>query len=415
MADHRLRGADSRRLRHLIDARQIAKAVFTRHHSAMRIVSLVVLVWTGAAIAQPVEDPPANAEQTVFSGTAEIVDGDTLKMDGTSIRLFGIDAPEISDWPWGPRARSALEDLTDGQTVTCLQRDIDRDGRAVATCATAETPDLAEALIAAGHAITNHRLTDGTELHRPYLAAERDAQGAGIGPANLAGSEPTWLRLVDRFQSGIGALIGASVGLIAILVGALFNASLTRRRDNRIREEETRALAAELAPEFSAAAARIAIMVKALRNLTSDVPSDVIRLHLDSVPIPNFEIFRSSYGRLGLLGFKHAGTATHLVQTMEMNWAAITIQHDDKKAINRHADELWNLSLMFQDFGRALRIRAGTDQQYSPIDPGGSDAPIDGGPGPDDIIKHYFGTTRSVIRPPSDVSQADQEPDAAKR
>ena len=36
---------------------------------------------------------PANSE--IIKGTAEVVDGDTLKIDNKKIRLHGIDAPEM--------------------------------------------------------------------------------------------------------------------------------------------------------------------------------------------------------------------------------------------------------------------------------------------------------------------------------
>ncbi|MEX2642886.1 MAG: hypothetical protein WD270_05505 [Acetobacterales bacterium] len=44
----------------------------------------------------------------------------------------------------------------------------------------------------------------------------------------------------------IGAGVGSGVGLIAILLGALYNAHLQRKRDDRLREEERRGFAAAL-------------------------------------------------------------------------------------------------------------------------------------------------------------------------
>ena len=35
-----------------------------------------------------------SADVKIIKGIAEVVDGDTIKIDGTRIRLFGIDAPE---------------------------------------------------------------------------------------------------------------------------------------------------------------------------------------------------------------------------------------------------------------------------------------------------------------------------------
>jgi hypothetical protein len=48
----------------------------------------------------------------------------------------------------------------------------------------------------------------------------------------------------------LGSRIGSSIGLIALLLGALFNAHLNRRRDNRLRREEREAVAAALLAEL---------------------------------------------------------------------------------------------------------------------------------------------------------------------
>jgi hypothetical protein len=48
----------------------------------------------------------------------------------------------------------------------------------------------------------------------------------------------------------LGTLTGSGLGLVALLVGALFNAHLNRRRDDRLREEDRRALAAALRAEL---------------------------------------------------------------------------------------------------------------------------------------------------------------------
>ncbi|MDP6952950.1 MAG: thermonuclease family protein [Alphaproteobacteria bacterium] len=63
-----------------------------------------------------------------FAGdTVEIVDGDTLLLDGSEVGLFGIDAPELGalcrrgsdDSDCGVLARAALLDLTAGAEVVC--------------------------------------------------------------------------------------------------------------------------------------------------------------------------------------------------------------------------------------------------------------------------------------------------------
>jgi hypothetical protein len=49
----------------------------------------------------------------------------------------------------------------------------------------------------------------------------------------------------------LGTLTGSLFGLLAILAGALFNARLNRNRDNRLRDEEARALRTALIGELT--------------------------------------------------------------------------------------------------------------------------------------------------------------------
>jgi len=65
---------------------------------------------------------------------------------------------------------------------------------------------------------------------------------------------PIWdwlVNLPSGAASFVGTLAGSSFGLIALLVGALFNARLNRKRDDRIRDEEGRAIRTALKAELS--------------------------------------------------------------------------------------------------------------------------------------------------------------------
>ena len=83
---------------------------------------------------------PTAAE--TITGQARIIDGDTLQIAKTRIRLHGIDTPEIRQfcdfnsqkWPCGVRAKERLKALISGQQVHCNKRDMDRYGRIVAVC-----------------------------------------------------------------------------------------------------------------------------------------------------------------------------------------------------------------------------------------------------------------------------------------
>jgi len=94
------------------------------------------------------------------SGPARASDGDTLNLTGISVRLHGIDAPELAQsctrggasWACGREAADRLAGLVAGKSVRCEQRDIDDYGRTVAACR-AGGIDLAAAMVDAGLAI----------------------------------------------------------------------------------------------------------------------------------------------------------------------------------------------------------------------------------------------------------------------
>ena len=52
-----------------------------------------------------------------LSGPAWVIDGDTIIIQKTKIRLFGIDAPEL-DQPYGKKSKSAMRRLCRGTIVT---------------------------------------------------------------------------------------------------------------------------------------------------------------------------------------------------------------------------------------------------------------------------------------------------------
>ena len=94
---------------------------------------------------------------------ARAIDGDSLIVDGRTVRLAGIDAPEYRQscatrdgmpWPCGRAARAQLEALALAGPVICEVIARDRYDRAIATCSTPATPDLGAAMTVAGLVIS---------------------------------------------------------------------------------------------------------------------------------------------------------------------------------------------------------------------------------------------------------------------
>lgn len=98
----------------------------------MSAIVLALLVFSGAR---------GHAALSV-SGVPWVIDGDTIDIHGTRIRLFGIDAPERKqsceraghDWRCGETAKYALIHFINHRSVSCEPRDMDRYGRTVAVC-----------------------------------------------------------------------------------------------------------------------------------------------------------------------------------------------------------------------------------------------------------------------------------------
>lgn len=107
---------------------------------------------------------------TVFAaeitGKPVIHDGDTIKINGQSIRLSGIDAPELKqtcvtdgvEWPCGESATNRLRGIINTKTVTCQPtKDKDRYNRIIAECyAPSNTTgvfNINEAMVSSGWAL----------------------------------------------------------------------------------------------------------------------------------------------------------------------------------------------------------------------------------------------------------------------
>jgi hypothetical protein len=105
-----------------------------------------------------------------------------------------------------------------------------------------------------------------------------------------------WLaKLPPGSASFIGTLTGSTFGLFAILIGALVNAHLNRRRDDAIREADRVALASALYAELSGVHRAF---IENAEHLAKRPPEPG---HGFAVPAPSVKIFTELISNLGLL------------------------------------------------------------------------------------------------------------------
>jgi endonuclease YncB( thermonuclease family) len=117
-----------------------------------------------------------------LGGQASIIDGDTLEIHGTRIRLWGIDAPETTQlcrgddsqqYRCGAKSANDLDAFIGRRPVSCTPISLDQYGRTVATCSV-DGVDLGDWLVRSGLALDWPQYSKGK-----YAAAQRDAERAG--------------------------------------------------------------------------------------------------------------------------------------------------------------------------------------------------------------------------------------------
>jgi micrococcal nuclease len=100
------------------------------------------------------------AELLIIYGPARVVDGDTIVINKTSIRLFGIDAPEMNH-PYGQKAKWAMVNLCKGQTIRSEITETDAHGRSVGKCSLPDGRDLSAEIVKLGLAIDWPKFSGG--------------------------------------------------------------------------------------------------------------------------------------------------------------------------------------------------------------------------------------------------------------
>lgn len=132
-----------------------------------------------AALAVPALIP---AMQAGVVGKAQVVDGITMEVGETVVRLYGLKAPGAEQScrldgeavPCGTEARKTLETLIGGEEVKCTTKGRDNKGRTLATC-TVSGINLNKAMVQSGWAVADTRETG------MFAGDEAEPKSAGLG------------------------------------------------------------------------------------------------------------------------------------------------------------------------------------------------------------------------------------------
>ena len=133
-----------------------------------------------------------------------VVDGDTIKLDGVTYRINGIDAPEAAQtctsskgksWDCGNAATKALTEITLNKSVRCQSLGLDSYDRHIGRCFVGET-DIARAMVKRGMAWAFLKFSD--EYEADQIKAKRQKVGIWQGAA-----QPAWEYRSDKWAAAV--------------------------------------------------------------------------------------------------------------------------------------------------------------------------------------------------------------------
>jgi endonuclease YncB( thermonuclease family) len=137
-----------------------------------------------------------------IQGLVRVVDGDTIDVGETRVRLEGIDAPEAGQtckrrwfgwWACGHEATAALRRLTEGHSVSCEPRGTDKYSRVLAVCYV-EGRDINAQMVRQGYAWAF------VKYSQSYVREEAQARAESLGVWQ-GQSEPAWEYRAKRWAA----------------------------------------------------------------------------------------------------------------------------------------------------------------------------------------------------------------------
>lgn len=111
-----------------------------------------------------VEVEPLRSVVGTIVGKCHIIDGDTISIRRTKIRLAGINAPEL-DEPWGQKAKWAMVNICKGKEIRAELTGEKSYDRLIATCFLPDGRDIGAELIKLGLALDGGYFSSGKYRH----------------------------------------------------------------------------------------------------------------------------------------------------------------------------------------------------------------------------------------------------------
>lgn len=291
---------------------------------------------------------PATAPKRIVR-PAVVIDPVTLRAEGATLHLWGVQAARTIETQIELKAVDALERLIGRENIDCKIM-IWSVTEPVVRCTARTNEDLGLFLLQNGYAVVNRAQTYNTVFASAYLEAQDSARLARRGiwkivaDSNQESFIPKWLEPYMSTFALIGIIFGPLIGLLT--TGFLMKRSLTRILDHQVEEFEAgrkkdRALLVrerlvlnsllegELLENQSRIDAFLVVYRDMLRDLNNpeEVPQyqqtgELIHRH----PSLSRAIFEANMNKLSLLDLKIAGEISKLYAGVHSDPEYVTLE-----------------------------------------------------------------------------------------
>ncbi len=329
-------------------------------------VSAAAVAQRAAAPVVPMAAPPvaapmdAEPNQPVSTGARlpdrvvrlmRAIDPMTLRIEGASIRLWGIKPASSAETPLELKALDLMDKLIQEQQVNCKimgGTPLEMIGR----CTTQAGQDLALELLDNGYVVVDRRQTYNSVFATAYETSQEAARVNAKGVWNLVAEEdkkdengvPKWLKPHMAFLIPMALIFGPFGGLLVVSLIMWYwlkrmayvqerDAEQSSRKEamlvNRERHVLISTLEGELTENKNKVEAFLVIYGDMLRTLkdNNEVPKyqqsgDIVQKH------PSFgrAVFEANVGKLSLLDIKLAGQVSKLYSSMPKEQEYINLE-----------------------------------------------------------------------------------------